>query len=234
MAPQRDQLVIGEPCASGQPLRVTAHVRESLTFRHPIMLDGLLAWVVAARERLLPPMPGEEPATIEIPIQREPGGRFHLCSQAIVHSDGSDLRYKNRRAPWHEYARLGSGKIRRCDISAGLNKGFRIPYSLTLPRGGDVSWYCIGDPERVADLLRDVHYLGKHRGSGKGLLDIHGQPWKVEECETWGDGFPVVSADGEPMRPLPLDWTGSGQQSFRVLTYPYFDRTREEMLLCPR
>lgn len=215
--------------------RVTAKLAEGITLRAPLMLDGLLAWVVCARERRLPPLPGETLEPVDIPLQLEPDGRFHLCTQGICEVEASELRHKNRRAPWQEYARFGSSKIKRVDVSAGANKSYRVPYSLDLLRDDEITWYCIGDPDGIRDLLCDVHYLGRHRGAGKGKLDIHRQPWRVEECESWGDGFPVVSAEGKPMRQLSLDYPGliEPRQSFRTLTFPYYDKTREELCAIP-
>lgn len=235
MAPLGSQLLTyGEPCLFGEPLRITARLAEGIVLRRPLMLDALLAWVVAARARLLAPPAGGECAIIEIPIQREPQGRFHLASQGMYAVEASELRHKNRRAPWVEYARLGSPKIKRVDIAAGANKSYRVPYSLELLRGDEITWYCLADAERIRDLLRDVHYLGRHRGAGKGRLDIHGTPWRVDPCEAW-EGFPVLDSDGLPLRQLPLDWPGLGPsgQQMRVLTYPYYDQARAEMLACP-
>lgn len=239
MAAERDQLVTyGEPCprGAGKPLRVTARLAEGIVLRAPIMLDGLLAWAVSAEHRLLPPVSGQRGPTIEIPIEREPGGRFHLCSQGLHEVEASELRHKNRRAPVMEMARLGSSKISRVQISVGANKSYRVPYALEHLRDNEITWYCIGDPDRVMSLLRHVHYLGRHRGAGKGRLDLHGEPWRVEECEPWGDGFPVVDVEGQPMRPLPVDYPGLGAVStaLRTLTYPYYDMTRHEFCAVPR
>ena len=228
----------GEPCppGTGKPLRVTARLAEGIVLRAPLMLDGLLAWAVSAEHRLLPPVSGQRGPTIEIPIEREPGGRFHLCSQGLHEVEASELRHKNRRAPVMEMARLGSSKISRVQISVGANKSYRVPYALEHLRDNEITWYCIGDPERIMSLLRHVHYLGRHRGAGKGRLDLHGEPWRVEECEPWGDGFPVVDVEGQPMRRLPPEHPGLApgcRLTFGTLTYPYYDYTRQEMVACP-
>jgi hypothetical protein len=212
-----------------------AHLTEGIVLRHPLMLDALLAWAVANQEQVLPPLPGEQHRPVEIPILREPGGRFHLCSQGFAAVECSELRYKNRRAPWHEMARLGTSKITRVHLAAGANKSYRVPYELQLLAGNQIEWWCLGDAERIRELLSMIHYLGKHRGSGKGRLDIHRQAWTVEPCEPWGDGFPVLR-DGMPMRPLALDYPGlygGANREFRTLTFPYFDHTREQEVACP-
>ncbi len=239
MAQIRDQqlMPIGEPCdpARAVPLRVVAHLTEGIVLRHPLMLDALLAWAEANQEQSLAPLPGERHRTVEIPILREPDGRFHLCSQGFAVAESFELRYKNRRAPWHEMARLGTSKITRVHLAAGANKSYRVPYELQLLAGNRIEWWCLGDAGRIGPLLSLVHYLGKHRGSGKGRLDIHEQPWTVEDCEAW-PGFPVLR-DAQPLRPLPLDFSGlsdDAPRAYRTLSYPYFDHTAEEELACPQ
>lgn len=228
--------MIGEPCdpARAEPLHIVAHLTEGIVLRHALALDALLAWAVTSQEQRLPPTPGDDVPQVEIPILREPEGRFHLCSDGFSTVERYELRYKNKRAPAQEYARLGTIKIRRVDISAGVNKGERKPYELQLLKGSRIQWWAIGDAERVRGLLSLVHYLGKHRGSGKGRLDIHGTPWTVEGCESWGEGFPIVR-DRKPMRALPLSWPGlhDPRTAFRPLSYPHWDRTAEELCAVP-
>lgn len=227
--------MIGEPCdpERAEPLRVTARLAEGVVLRHPLILDGLLAWAVTSAEQSLPPVSGREPEPVAIPVALEPRERFHLCSEGFATVEARELRYKQRRAPVMQYARLGNAKITRVDIAAGANKGLRIPYELQLLAGGTIEWWCVGDRERIMGLLSCVHYLGKYRASGKGRLDLHGTPWTVEPCETW-DGFPLLR-DGRPLRHLPLDWPGLGEhsQQLRPLSFPYFDHTREELCACP-
>jgi len=223
---------LGTPCTKGEPLHVVAHLKENVVFNSPIMLDGLLAWVVAAQHRLLPPQSGEPPRRIEIPIQRDEKRDVYLCSQGFLAQEASEVRYKNRRAPWVEFARLGSSKIRRVNISLAENKSYRVPYELRLGRA--IEWWCLGDAERILELLSYVHYLGKHRGSGEGALDIHGTPWTVEPCKSWGRGFPVVQS-GKPMRPLPIEYPGlrAPRTRFGNVRPPYYDHSTEEMIACP-
>ena len=98
-------------------------------------------------------------------------------------------------------------------------------------RGDAMTWWCIGDREEIASLLRGcIGYLGKRRAVGHGPI----ARWEVEPCETW-EGFPVVRA-GRPLRPLPLDWPGLASEpetAYRVLAPPYWRRNREELCAVP-
>ncbi len=236
MDPQRGELVIGEPCdpAKTEPLRVVAHLTEGVVLTYPLMLDALLAWAESSKEQRLPPLAGRPGPLVEIPVMRVPGGQFHLCSQGFGAESMREVRHKHRRSPWQEMARFGTKSIRRVDIAAGPDKSYRVPYSLTHLEQNEIEWWCIGDRERIASLLSLVHYVGKHRGSGKGRLDIHGTPWTVEPCDPW-EGFPILR-DGLPLRQLPIDWPGlraDSPRAWRPLSYPYFDHTAEEEVACP-
>lgn len=182
------------------PLVVKARLLEGFVSRHPIHLDALLTAAYAMREGLLvPPITAEQAKPLPIPVQRSACGRFWLASIGEYAELASELRYKNRRAPFVEFARLGEQKIRRVAVNFGPNKSYRVPYEFTIPAGGTIVWHCIGEREPLLDLLRCCHYLGKFRGSGKGRV----AQWTVEPCESWGDGFPVMR-DGTPLRNIPV------------------------------
>lgn len=221
-----------------KPLRVTAHLIEGVVFTRPIMLDAILVDVAAnERARVLPPLPGDELDPVDIPIARSGCGRVFLCSQGFCDVEESEERFTNQRPVTMEFARLGDGKVRRVDIASGPDKAYRAPYALSLLHGDRVDWWCLGDPGRIRELLCRVQYIGKKRGTGKGLLDIHRRPWEVEECEPWGDGFPVVDVEGQPMRPLPVDYPGvshSARKTFVTMAPPYWDLTRSQLCAVPR
>ena len=181
------------------PLIVTARLLEGFVVRHPIHLDALLSAAYAMREGLVvTPATAAECQRFPLPIARDESDRYYLASVGEYHPAANELRHKNRRAPWVEYARLGNANIRRVQLSTGKNKSYRSPYEFTIPTLGVVIWWAIGDATEVLSLLQYNHYLGKHRGSGKGRI----VKWNVEECESWGDGFPVMR-ECAPLRNLP-------------------------------
>jgi hypothetical protein len=211
------------------PLIVTATMLDPVEFTFPIMLDGLLARVVADRLRSPRPTSTEECRRFDIPIELEPGGRFHLASEA--HHDPavfSRIEHIHKRAPVHELMVLGGEKIRRVDIKSGPDKGWRVPRSGEMFR--EIYWWCVGDALLIEDLLLGVTRIGARRRHGCGTV----REWNVSPCEPW-EGFPVLR-DGRPLRPLPLDYpetSPSCRRAFRNLTYPYFMKERAELLLCP-
>lgn len=212
------------------PLRVTARTRGGIALPSgALALDALLASAVAMRDAL-PPVSVGGVTPIEIPVQREPAGRFHLASFAMVRFDGFDLRWVNRRFPLPEAQALAGPRLKRIQISTGPCKSFRIPMESGHPAGDLLEWWCLGEEEPIRALLALVTHLGKRRGVGSGQV----AEWTVKRCDSWGDGFPVVR-DGRALRPLPLDWPGlvAPTAGYRCLTYPYWERTREEMVAVP-
>ncbi len=92
------------------------------------------------------------------------------------------------------------GKPLRGKISVGgaQYKGWSM--RLTVIDWREVHFWCRGDAEEVARLLRNVPAVGKKQAWGFGLVD----EWRVEECaDDWSERGPR----GQPTRPLPVeDW----------------------------
>jgi hypothetical protein len=197
--------------------------------RGALHIDSLLAAAVARRDGLPPPLDPSLVVPIEIPVEREPGGRFHLCSSSVCQAEEHELQHTHRRAPIEQYQTIGSQKIRTVDISTGQNKSYRIARPVVHMTGDEIRWYAVGDAAAIRDLLAIVGHVGKRRSVGLGRV----LTWFVEPCDGWG-GFPVARA-GKPLRPLPRDWPGlvSPRLAFGRLSYPYWQYTDEELLASP-
>ena len=218
---------VGAPAKHPKPLMVTAQLAGGISLPGgPLALDALLAAAVAVREQLPPAMNAGELSPIEIPIQREPAGRFHLASFSAGSADQYEVRYTHRRFPVGEAQGLMDRKVRRVQINAGPAKSYRIPMEVQHIAGDELRWWCLGDPAPIEDLLGLVHHLGKRRGVGLGRV----LAWTVEPCEPWADGFPIV-LDGQPLRTLPVDWPGLVEPAtaYRTLTYPYWLQQTEQL-----
>jgi CRISPR type IV-associated protein Csf3 len=216
-----------------RPLRVTARIAGAIVMPgRPIALDALLAAAVVIRDAIPPAYTSAEVVDIEIPIAREPGGRFHLASCASIRVEERETRYVNKRPPIAEAQLFGAPKLKRMQISAGPSKGYRIPMEALHLEGDRLDWWCVGDEVEVPALLALVTSLGKKRGVGIGRV----REWSVEPCKSWGDGFPVVAPDGTPMRPLPLDWPGvrvDAARAYACLRPPYWLRECEVECFVP-
>jgi len=230
--------MIGELPKNIEPLHVTATLYEGMVSGISNggvpFLESILAAVYAMRERLLPPSSPSEVLPISIPIAPSDCGRVYMCSSGVSHVSERENppRHKHRRAPCIEYARLGNPKLTRVDQAAGEDKSYRVPYNYEILQNNCAEWWCLGDDNLIELALRDVHAIGKFRGSGKGRV----REWSVETCEPWGVGFPVLR-DGEPMRPLPLKYPGLREGAFvayHTLRPPYHLRMLEEPCAMPR
>lgn len=215
-----------------EPLRVVAHLSGlggplSMPDGY-IHLDALLAFAVCLRDEIPPALSSAELVPIEIPVAREPEGRFHLCSASISAWDQMERRYTQRRFPIDLAPVLTD--MKRVNLAAGAQKNFRVPLEAGRVVGDMLTWFLVGDREGVRALLSLVSHLGKRRGVGLGKV----ARWDVEPCEPWGDGFPVV-LDGKPLRHLPLDWPGLDAPGVREgnLSYPYWLRETETLIACP-
>lgn len=191
-----------------------------------VHIDGLLAFAVCIRDQIPPIIDESDILPIEIPVQREPGGRFHLASASLpVDWVCHEKRFTQRRFPVELAPHMTD--MKRVNLSAGAQKNFRIP--LDNGRVGALVWYLLGERQSVTDLLSLITHLGKRRGVGYGKV----ARWSVEPCETW-DGFPVTR-DGEALRHLPPDWPGLVDPGLRMgcVTYPYWVRSRETEIAAP-
>ncbi len=214
------------------PLVIEARLRAPICLpTGDLAIDALLAWAVVQRDGIAPALDASQVQPIEIPIEREPGGRFHLASFADYVVETHERRWLNRRFPVPEAQLMGGPKVRRIDSRAGACKSYRLPLHCAFLVDDRIRWWCLGEPAEIRELLSLVGYLGKRRAVGLGAVER----WLVEPCEPWGDGFPVVR-DGMPTRPLPLDWPGLSDEAPRAhstITFPHWDHSREEQCYTP-
>lgn len=213
------------------PLAVTARLRGAVSLPNgPIALDGLLAAAVAMRDGLPPPASAEDCVPVEIPVAREPAGRFYLATCGAYEVETREQRWVNRRFPIPEAQAMALPTFNRIRISAGAQKSYRLPLEAMYLVDDTMRWWCIGDRDEIVSLLALIPSIGKKRSTGHGTV----AEWSVSPCEVW-EGFPVLRY-GQPLRPLPQDWPGllSGcELAYRTLTYPYWRRDSEELCAVP-
>lgn len=211
------------------PLRVTAQLWAGVLMPdRPIALDGLLGYAAWLRTGLPPAQTPDEIVDLEIPLQKDPTGRFYLASFGMCEMEKHVVRYVNRRAPIEQMQMWGLRMS--LTLSAGANKSYRIPHYVARLVDDRLTWWCVGDEAQVRDLLRDVSYLGKKRAVGLGRV----KSWHVEPTEPW-EGFPVL-LDGRPLRTLPADYPGIEAEcelSVDRLTPPYWLPVGRELCAVP-
>jgi CRISPR type IV-associated protein Csf3 len=182
-----------------------------------VHLDGLLAYAVVLRDQIEPASVPEEILPVEIPVEREPGGRFHLASASVAAVERTAARHVVRRFPIeHEQA---MGRAKSVSVRSGTHRDYRFPLDTVYVQGDRLVWWALGDEGEVRALLSLIHYVGRKRSVGLGRVGR----WSVVPAEEMWDGFPVLGQDGAALRHLPPDWPGLGAHSRRYgrLTYPY-------------
>lgn len=192
-----------------------------------VALDALLAAAVCVRDQIPPAIDDASIVPIEVPLAREPGGRFHLASVGHFEIEAHELRHVQKRPAVEYFKSHGSPKIGTVSISSGPDKGARIPTPVLHPRDGLITWWAVGDEPEVRELLGLVSHLGKRRAVGVGHVDR----WDVETTEPWGHGFPLLLPGGAPTRSLPEDWpdvAADTPRGWRCITYPYWRRSEEQ------
>ncbi|MGH3427871.1 MAG: hypothetical protein ACRDQZ_09945, partial [Mycobacteriales bacterium] len=160
------------------PLEITAELRGPITGAPN--LDGLLASVVAQELGLVAEISAWQ--DIDIPLEKEPGGRFHLASSAIATWDQHETRFVNQKFPLAEAQSVGDSRVKRIKITEGRCKSYRIPGAVAHAEGDGITWYAMGDPAKIEALLSCVTHLGKKRGVGRGAVAA----WRVVRCVPWG------------------------------------------------
>lgn len=220
-------------CKEVTPLKVTAELSGFVELGPAQLwpaLDGILAAAVARSNGMIPPVSAADVLPIEIPVEREPGGRFHLATMGIPDDPRRDtITHLHRTPPVRQFTSLLDpvAKFRRVDITAEPDKQLRIPKAATMI--ARVHWWCVGEHDGIESLLRGVTRIGARRRHGRGAVTR----WDIYPADPW-DGFPVVR-DGGALRNLPMDWPGLVEpiEGFANLTFPFWMREREELLAVP-
>lgn len=218
-----------------EPLRITALLASDIANPlRPPALDALLAYARAVfEEQRDPPDPGAPCPTVDLSdvLARSACGRYYLASFGLAEpEEWSRGRFVNRRFPIAEAQMMGSPKITTLNLSGGPAKSFRIPLETAWLKGDTIEWFAVGDAEKIRALLVWITHLGKRRGVGLGKI----ARWTVAPCDSWGDGFPVIR-DARPLRNLPLDAmhpeAAQPFEGYGVVSFPYFERDREELCI---
>lgn len=182
--------------------RISAVMVTPVIFSAHATIDGLLGAL------LFDQLQDVDAAHAAIPI-RSTDGLFHasaarLLGVASAHrlgfvaglraSHDLDLALIQRNATGGPHKALGLA--RRSDFGNVANT--YIAHAAEV-----VEWTAEGDGDRVIELLRGVHAIGKRRNAGFGEVSS----WHIEQADDDG----VIGIDGCVLRPVPVETLGSGR-----------------------
>lgn len=199
-----------------EPLRVEATLLRAFASRHPVALDALLASQVAMSDGYPPPEVEERipPA----PLLWHPAG-FHHASIAHFEAVGHEERHWVKKSPLVQDLSVLT-RAKSINITAGQFRPYFMPLRLTMPAGGKVVWWCVGDREEILSLLTGVTGIGAKCNVGYGRV----ANWTVERTPTdWsvlrpGPHGPVPTRN-VPRAMIASYWPWT---ELRRLTYPYW------------
>ncbi|TEA09117.1 hypothetical protein [Mycobacteroides salmoniphilum] len=169
-------------------LHITAITPHGVALSRPwgIALDGLLASVIWHRKKRdareaggqLAYRPDQTPQDLHLPLARcghpEQDTDWHWMATFAdqhPHPDESDpdIRWRTSRTDRARLQQLapiiGSQVV---TDSAGRYQRRVIP--VMAHPVAQLTWRAMGDPDRIADLLDELPSIGKHRGTGEGLI----------------------------------------------------------------
>lgn len=189
-----------------KPLRIRAYLQSGVISDQYLPLDGVLYYHLVRREMGVQDLskPGEsnvrQAANITLPIKK--GGRkdetwFYHCSFAqwperVV----EDSSFKVKQGDWLKFTQHLNDKVRKVDTQRGKFKAYHI--KMYYRHAEYVDWYCVGDPEKLMELLQFCTHLGKNTGDGWGAV----LKWQIQD---WPEDWSIRGFNNQLMRAVPAD-----------------------------
>ena len=205
-------------------MRVTAHLVNGYVAADDWTpaLDGILAWAMLRRdcpEVLDVGVIDGPPIEPELPVERLGSGDdwYYACSSPVPALDHKHVIHYHKRFDDQYAEHLDAGKRRKVNASSGRYKSYRLMGILRVT--SSVSWYLIGDPGGVRELLELVQAIGEKRAHGYGVV----QRWVVDEVPTTEGS--VLSSFVKwwmaacKFRPLPVDSPEAASAGALVMTW---------------
>lgn len=168
---------------------------------------------------------------VGLPLVQEPGNRYK-ASRGVYVTEHLEVAHINKRPDFFagdKYDKLADVKG---IISEGVGqfRAYRIPLIVRTVKGGEITFCAEGTPEKVADLLSYINFVGKKHAAGFGAV----AKWEVKEAlrvEVDVDRY-----DGL-MRPMPVDEWKDIPLHYPVMMYgirpPYWSPKNERLCYVP-
>lgn len=222
-----------------EPLRIRAVLAGKLLGHDLPRLDAVLEYRAAQSAGMDVHAPPQElqPCSIEIPLARREVAGFRwpipLCSDPIVgtcRTDGHNFIAK--RFPTERAGNLHSSRRLTINTTGGPFKSYLMP--IRARQFDAIVWFCVGDAEKIRELLAGVHVLGKKRQVGGAMV----ARWEVEPADADLSWFAPSEMGTVLMRTLPAsgampdDLVGF-RKHFGSAVAPYWSRSWYCELVAP-
>jgi hypothetical protein len=171
-------------------LKITIKLKSNPIINNEMYFDGILYFLERKKQLKedyynLPRFGKEKLKKIKLPIKRKNGA--YLASKACYRLFKN---YTNRwRKRWNELSANEWCENKRVYINQKTTKNYDMPVTVSLIKNNLLWWYCIGDYDRIDELMKHLVGIGKEINQGYGLI----KSYRIEETTHKGVRvFPVI------------------------------------------
>nr|DAK86821.1 MAG TPA: Cas system-associated RAMP superfamily protein [Caudoviricetes sp.] len=124
-------------------------------------------------------VPFDTPTDFDLPIERKNINNtwYYDCSFALAELVAEDERFYNKRYNEKEAEDYLQSKAKTVVTRKGKYKNFRNALNIYLVN--KITWYVNGNMEEIKKCLNHVHFIGKKKSQGFGLI----KSWTFEETK---------------------------------------------------
>ena len=171
-----------------------------------VMLDGILyhAWFFKHLPEVFEGIFETEYDGVigQLPLRQLPGHRGHrwAASRGVYEEIGQTVEYLNKRPNF-----FNSDKIDRLDMdkglisdSVGLYRAYRIPSVIRTVKNAKITFWAMGHPDEVQELLDLMPAVGKKYAAGYGLISSC-------KVEAYGADYSLWHPEHGLMRPVEVN-----------------------------
>jgi CRISPR type IV-associated protein Csf3 len=210
------------------PLRVRAHLAGGIAQAAPwgIALDGLLASRIweqdkaafrAAGVPYVRAMDRDDPPELDLPLARceTSTGEWHWAATCHQPAPGAvtDVHTWTGSLDHRDLERVATSLPKTVSARQGRYRSRRMPLLVTATP--EITWYAVGDADRITELLKPLTSIGKKRVTGEG----HVLSWEITpepELDEFTAGH--LHPDGAVGRPIPAECFEHLEQTFGQVT----------------
>lgn len=186
------------------PIKVTAHLLDGRlnSANGIVMLDSILyhAWFRKYFPEIFQGTGNAEyKGYIGLPLRQLPGNRY-AASKGVYTEIAQTVEHINKRPNFFNADKMDKLDMEKGIISdsVGLYRAYRIPNVIRSVKDGLITFWAMGNRDKVQKLLDIMPAIGKKYAAGYGLVDH----WTVEDCE---EDYSLWHPEYGLMRPVEVD-----------------------------